>query len=187
MPQNKKINYLVFKNGEISKIYKDLFFFLLSLDEEKNTLFLYEYSDNEYPLACKDVVVNTKMVVVAFEGDEIAGVAGVFRPRPQKSDILSIIWPFHFQYIVVKKRWQNRGIGFSLSHKRIQSCKGLRMYLVHRVLDTNAPMRRIIDKLSVIIIDESKLTIGVMPCKKYLNYLIPLIKVLYKIRKKTRF
>jgi hypothetical protein len=187
MPRKEEIKYLVFKNGEILKIYKNLFFFLLSLHEEKNTLFLREYSDREYQITCRDVVVNTKMVVVAFEGDEIAGVAGVFRPRAQKSDILSHVWPFHYLYTVVKTRWQNKGIGFSLSQKRIQACEGLRMYLVHRVLTTNAPMRRIIDKLNVVIIDEAKLAIGLKPCKKYLNYLIPVIKVLYKIKKNTKF
>lgn len=143
-----------FEKKELGQVEQEFYRFLLGLDEERETLFPEEYSDEAYSKVCRWLVDATFFVVVAFHGDKMVGASGLRRTR---RGFLGSYWPVVRGYSIVDKNFQGRGIGSRLFDEKNRVMNKLFAFHLSEVVRGNVSMERIFEKASYRVVhrDES--------------------------------
>ena len=125
--------------------------FLLSLGNERKTLFIEDQTDDEYREACSSLVDRSILLLVAYSGDDVVGISGLDRRRHGNiGDHLPLI----FGYTVVHRMYQGKGIGSRLMSEKNKLMGRIRAFHVMEVTRENAPMRRIVEKNAYKLVHE---------------------------------
>jgi GNAT superfamily N-acetyltransferase len=128
---DEDINYIVFESSDIHRIREEIIEFLLSLDEERKTLFREdEINEGEYPKTCENAASKIHHVVVAFHGDEMVGLSSMMKRGVSR---LAKISPFVRGFLVVHSNYQGKGIGKRLSEIQIEYTKRM-WYFWHSII-----------------------------------------------------
>jgi len=137
---------------EIAVQRDEIIDFLLSLGDERKTLFIEDQTDDEYREACSGLVDRSVLLLVAYSGDDIIGISGLDRRRHGNiGDHLPLI----FGYTVVVRTHQGKGIGSRLISEKNKLMKRIPAFHVMEVTRENAPMRRIVEKNSYKLVHEN--------------------------------
>lgn len=125
--------------------------FLKGLGNEKHTLFG-GYQKGQYPEDVDWIVDNTITAILAYDENEIIGLAGI---RQNLGKGLSKNFPIVRGYTVVKESYQGRGIGSELTRRRDESMKNIRAFHLSIILKDNEPMIKIVEKSGYFRIKET--------------------------------
>jgi GNAT superfamily N-acetyltransferase len=125
--------------------------FLLSLGDEKKTLFIQEQTDDEYYEACSGLIDRSVLLLVAYSGDDVVGISGLDQ---RKHGNLGDLLPLIFGYTVVDRMYQGKGLGSRLMSEKNKLMGRVRAFHVMEVTSENAPMRKIVEKNSYKLVHE---------------------------------
>ena len=173
-----------YEKKKLGQVEEELYCFLLRLDEEKETLFPEEQSDESYAKACRWMLDATFFLAVAFQDDGMVGVSGL---RRTKRGLLGDYWPIIRGYIVVDKNFQGRGIGSRLFDERDRFMKKLFAFHVGEVVRGNVPMERIFEKASYRVVHRGEFnTYYYRACRGFMTLFAPIFERVYQYLVKKR-
>jgi hypothetical protein len=177
------IKFITLWRGEIHRFRVKIIDFLLDLDEERETIFpreeLFGKTDLE---GFNKIVENTLCMVLALSRNGIIGLTGLLL-YGNRLNIIGDAWPFVYSYTVVKRTFQEKGIGTSLWMKRQEDTYGRFAFIISRTRRDNIPARKIDVKFDFKRVYEDELFVySVKPCRKELYIFILFIMIALRLK-----
>ena len=173
------ITYLTLRRKELTPYREHILQFMLNLTDERETLFIKEYSNEEYQELCENLVETIIFAIIALLEDEIVAVDAFTNGR---KELIHKLFPTVSGFVVVSKNLQGKGIGSKLVEDAQTILNKTWAFNLGEVKKNNVSMLRINEKTGwTKVTDDDTLVYFYRPCRKEMKLISPLFWISYWI------